>query len=102
MTYQDKILQCADCGYDFEFTSNEQAFYASKGLTNHPKRCKSCRNARKDSSRYGVRSENNSRKMYDVVCSDCGADAQVPFQPSGNRPVLCKNCYSNSYSRRSA
>lgn len=98
MTYQDIILQCADCGYDFEFTTSEQEFYASKGLTNHPKRCKSCRNARKGSGGHGGR--NNARQMYDVVCSDCGADAQVPFQPSGDRPVLCKNCFSNSYPRR--
>jgi len=97
MTYQDITLQCADCGYDFEFTISEQEFYASKGLTNQPKRCKPCRNAKKGSGSYGG---NSQRKMYDVVCSECGADAQVPFQPSGDRPVLCKTCYSNSYSRR--
>jgi len=99
MTYQDIILQCADCGYDFEFTVSEQEFYASKGLTNQPKRCKPCRNAKKGSGSYGSRN-NSPRKMYDVVCSECGANAQVPFQPSGDRPVLCKDCYSNSNSRR--
>ncbi|MDP4268180.1 MAG: zinc-ribbon domain containing protein [Bacteroidota bacterium] len=100
MTYQDIILQCSDCGYDFEFTVSEQEFYASKGLTNNPKRCKSCRNARKNSGGYGGRNDRSSRKMYDVVCSNCGINTQVPFQPSGDRPVLCKECYSNSSSRR--
>jgi len=92
MAYEDIILQCTDCGCDFEFTANEQEFYASKGLTNQPKRCKPCRNAKKGQGRGGYQ-----RKMYDAICSECGCAAQVPFQPSGDRPVLCKNCYSKSY-----
>jgi hypothetical protein len=47
MTYQDKSLRCADCGATFAFTVGEQEFYASKGLTNEPKRCRPCRDARK-------------------------------------------------------
>lgn len=93
MAYEDIILQCADCGCDFEFTSSEQEFYASKGLTNQPKRCKPCRNAKKGQRGGGFQ----QRRMYDAVCSDCGENAQVPFQPSGDRPVLCKSCYSKSY-----
>ena len=96
MAYEDIILQCADCGCDFEFTVSEQEFYASKGLTNQPKRCKPCRNARKG-SRGGGGGGYQQKRMYDVVCSQCGADAQVPFKPSNDRPVLCKNCYSKSY-----
>ncbi|OGI00700.1 MAG: zinc-binding protein [Candidatus Melainabacteria bacterium GWF2_37_15] len=103
MNYQDKTLQCADCGQNFEFSISEQEFYASKGLTNHPKRCKPCRNERKNSNSYGAKKDFRPRKMYDVVCTQCGADAQVPFQPNGNKPVLCKDCYSKpSFSRRSA
>ena len=93
--YQDITLQCADCGCDFEFTESEQDFYASKGLTNQPKRCKPCRGARKNNSRGGGGGF-QQRRMYDVVCSDCGRDAQVPFKPSSDRPVLCKECYSNA------
>lgn len=93
MAYEDIILQCADCGCEFEFTVSEQEFYASKGLTNRPKRCKPCRNAKKGGGRGGYQ----QKRMYDVICSNCGANAQVPFQPSGDRPVLCKSCYSNSY-----
>lgn len=102
MTYQNQNLQCADCGCEFEFSVSEQEFYASKGLSNPPKRCKPCRNAKKNSGGYGGggRGGYSPRQMYDVVCSECGKDAQVPFQPSGDKPVLCKECYSNSYSRR--
>ena len=98
MAYENITLQCADCGYEFEFTSSEQEFYASKGLTNQPKRCKPCRNARKGGGgRGGSGGGYQQKRMYNVICSDCGADAQVPFKPSNDRPVLCKACYSNSY-----
>ena len=47
MSFQDKSLQCADCGAAFTFSATEQEFFASKGFTNEPKRCPSCRQARK-------------------------------------------------------
>jgi CxxC-x17-CxxC domain-containing protein len=32
------------------------------------------------------------RKMYPIKCSDCGTDAEVPFEPKTDRPVYCKEC----------
>jgi len=32
--------------------------------------------------------------MFDTVCSDCGQETQVPFQPSGDRPVYCRDCFT--------
>ena len=43
----DQRIKCVDCGEEFLFTAGEQAFYASKGLTNAPTRCKPCRELRK-------------------------------------------------------
>ena len=34
------------------------------------------------------------RPVYQVVCSDCGKDSSVPFKPSGDRPVYCKECFT--------
>lgn len=45
--YTDKTITCKDCGQDFVFTAGEQEFYAEKGFTNEPQRCKPCRDARK-------------------------------------------------------
>jgi CxxC-x17-CxxC domain-containing protein len=28
-----------------------------------------------------------------VVCASCGQTTTVPFEPKGDRPVYCKNCY---------
>src|SRR5712691_11437357 len=35
-TFNDKNLTCADCGQEFVFSKNEQAFYAERGFTNEP------------------------------------------------------------------
>lgn len=90
MAYQDIILQCSDCGSDFTFTEGEQEFYATKGLSNQPKRCQTCR-----SNRKRVNNRFSQKRMYDVVCSECGIETQVPFRPSEDKPVFCKSCFEN-------
>ena len=35
------------------------------------------------------------REMFDAVCAECGKETQVPFQPSGSRPVYCRDCFSS-------
>lgn len=47
MSFEDKTLVCRDCGAAFTFTAGEQEFYAQKGFTNEPMRCRDCRQARK-------------------------------------------------------
>lgn len=51
--FQDKTIVCKDCGQEFTFTANEQEFFAEKGFTNEPQRCKPCRDARKGASNNG-------------------------------------------------
>jgi CxxC-x17-CxxC domain-containing protein len=33
------------------------------------------------------------RPMYQAVCADCKKDCEIPFKPSGDRPVYCKECF---------
>ena len=35
----------------------------------------------------------DDREMHKVTCADCGKKCEVPFKPSGDRPVYCKECY---------
>ncbi|HEV2457297.1 MAG TPA: zinc-ribbon domain containing protein [Ktedonobacterales bacterium] len=88
----DQTLRCRECGREFVFTVGEQEFYASKGLVHSPSRCPECRAARKagGGGSYGERAP---RQMYTAVCSSCGGEARVPFQPRGDKPVYCSNCY---------
>lgn len=96
--YQDKTLTCRDCGADFDFTVSEQEFYAEKGFTNEPGRCSQCRAARKQSSNrgFGSRGDRPPREMHPAICASCGAETEVPFKPSGDRPVYCFDCFSKN------
>jgi len=87
--FQDKTLTCKECGQDFVFTASEQEFYASKGFENEPGRCPNCRAAKKQ-QRGGDRRE---RQLYPAICSECGAETKVPFQPTGGKPVYCRECF---------
>ena len=53
--FENQELQCVECGETFEFSAEEQEFYAQKGYSN-PKRCPGCRARRK--------AQNNNRGGY--------------------------------------
>ncbi len=92
MSFQDKSIQCADCGANFTHSVEDQEFYQSKGYTNEPKRCPDCRQKRK-SERYGSSNYGTPRQMFPVTCADCGKDTEVPFEPRGDKPVYFSYCY---------
>ena len=118
MSYQDRTLNCVDCSQPFIWTEGEQEFYAQRGLTNEPRRCPDCRRARKSqqgggggggyssSGGYGGGGggggyssggggyDRPQRQMYPAVCSQCGKETQVPFQPRGDKPVYCSDCFA--------
>jgi CxxC-x17-CxxC domain-containing protein len=118
----DKTLTCRDCGQEFVFTAGEQAFYQERGFS-EPQRCPSCRSRRKaerssggyDSGGYGGGGSYSSggyggggggyggggggyssgpRQMYPAVCSNCGKETEVPFQPRSDKPVFCRECFA--------
>ncbi len=87
MTFTDRTLTCKDCGTSFVFSAREQEFYATKGFENDPARCPECREARK-------RERRGPREMHQVVCAQCGATTEVPFLPTGQKPVYCRDCFA--------
>ncbi len=110
MSYTDKQLKCADCGADFTFTAAEQERHAQLGFTNEPKRCGSCRAAKKQRMGGGGGGRGGggggyggggggggggSREFHTAVCANCGKEARVPFKPRGDRPVYCSDCFGN-------
>jgi|SRR3989344_7416529 len=34
-----------------------------------------------------------NRMMHKAVCANCGKECEVPFRPSGDRPVYCSDCF---------
>lgn len=95
--FTGKTINCVECSTDFEFSAGEQAKFKELGFTNEPKRCKPCREAKKaraGGGGGGGQRGGGSREMHAVVCADCGQNAQVPFKPSGDRPVYCSDCFA--------
>lgn len=118
----DKALRCVACGAEFVFTIREQEFHAAKGFTNEPRRCQSCRQARRTAggregaplrprheqaaartgegaepgvtgARPSASATQDERRTFAATCSACGGEAILPYEPVGNRPVLCSSCY---------
>jgi len=103
MSFEDKSLQCSDCGITFTHSAEDQEYYQSKGYTNEPKRCPECRQKRKSerngnsNNGYGYKAQ---RQMFPAVCADCGKETEVPFEPREDRPVYCSDCYRKVRSSR--
>jgi len=99
VAYEDKTLTCKDCGQSFTFTADDQEFFATKGYT-EPLRCPACRQARKaergEGGGYG-----SPRQMFPATCAECGKETEVPFEPRGDRPVYCRDCFSKRSPARS-
>ena len=104
-TLQDRVIKCVDCGEDFTFSVGEQEFYRDHGLTNAPTRCKRCRENRKGpkgvgggASRRGDAPRGGAgagppKPTFPAVCANCGKETMVPFKPSNDRPVYCRECF---------
>ncbi len=38
---------------------------------------------------FGTRSQ-----MHEAICAECGKTCEVPFKPTGDKPVYCSNCFT--------
>ena len=106
--HDDRELTCVDCGASFVFTAGEQQFYEERGFNSPPRRCKECRKQRKagggapgggggggdrHGSRGGGGGGGGNRPSFTAVCSACGAETTVPFEPDPSRAIFCRPCY---------
>src|SRR5215207_10258642 len=113
----DRTVTCRDCDQAFVFTAGEQAFYQERGFS-EPQRCPGCRQARKAQRNAGGDSYSSGggyggggggsygggggggyssgpRTMYPTVCSACGKETEVPFEPRSDKPVYCRECFQD-------
>jgi CxxC-x17-CxxC domain-containing protein len=124
MTYAERNLTCVQCGNDFTFSAEDQEFHAGRGYQD-PKRCPSCRSERRNSQggggggsygggggsygggggSYGGGGgggyDRPQRQMFAATCAQCGKEAMVPFEPRGDKPVYCSDCYKPAPRRSS-
>lgn len=42
------------------------------------------------------RFNNDRQEMFSATCANCGRQCEVPFRPTGSKPVLCRECFQNN------
>lgn len=80
----DKPIYCSDC---FEKRGN--------GNSDRDRNDRGGRRDFRDSrdSRDSRGSRDRDMEMYSAVCDDCGKDCEVPFKPTGEKPIYCSRCF---------
>ena len=99
MAYQDKILTCSNCNGEFIFSAGEQLFFFDKHFINDPRRCKACKTKRlnkKSPQASGAQVLSSRRTETAAICANCSAETILPFKPTMNRPVLCRQCFQSA------
>lgn len=43
----------------------------------------------------GSRGGGGDREMTKTTCSNCGKECEVPFKPTGSKPVYCNDCFKS-------
>ena len=83
---EDQTITCKDCGKEFTWSKEEQAYYSEKGFKNVPQRCLECREKAR-----GKREA--SQPKFNITCADCGKKTEVPFEAEKNQPIYCQECF---------
>ncbi len=50
-------------------------------------------------SRGGFDRNREDRQMFSAICDKCGAECELPFRPTGEKPVYCSNCFEKTSGR---
>ena len=51
---------------------------------------------RRDFGRRSFGGRGGGREMHKAICSNCGKNCEVPFEPTGSKPVYCNGCFKKS------
>lgn len=84
-------VTCSDCGKDCEVPfrpSGDRPVYCNTCFEKHGS-SNSDRAPRKDFQRGGF----ENKRMFDATCAKCGKKCEVPFRPTGDKPVYCSQCF---------
>lgn len=101
MAYQDQTLTCRDCGKSFVFTARDQEFFAEKGFTNAPTRCKDCRAIKKKAPAGGAGGgPAGSKALFKITCKKCGKVGEMATEPRKPEDVLCSECFYEAFKKQ--
>jgi|SRR3989344_1061138 len=94
MAYQDQTIICKDCGKNFIFTARDQEFFAQKGFSNAPTRCRDCRQKKKVTAEAAA-----NRVIYKINCKSCGKVGEMAVEPRKPNDVLCADCFYEAFEK---
>ncbi|KKP56485.1 MAG: hypothetical protein UR49_C0014G0001, partial [candidate division WS6 bacterium GW2011_GWF2_33_92] len=89
---------CDDCGKDCEVPfkpSSDKPIYCSRCFEKQGGYDREERGGREDRGGRRERGRDSDKQMFSAVCDDCGKDCEVPFRPSGDKPIYCSRCFEN-------
>jgi CxxC-x17-CxxC domain-containing protein len=96
MGYLDKSFFGTNYGPPPPFDSTKPNFYKILGPSSKSKNCvalHSSRNKRKgNGTAFGY--DRPKIRMFSAVCSQCGENVEVPFEPTNGKLVFCNDCYN--------
>ncbi|MBP6911813.1 MAG: hypothetical protein KBB88_01260 [Candidatus Pacebacteria bacterium] len=65
-----------------------------RGGDRYPKRDNGGNHHFKSNRDEGRKDFGSRPDMHTAICSDCGNTCEVPFRPTGDKPVYCNNCFA--------
>lgn len=92
---------CSECGNScevpFKPTNSRPVFCINcfkKDGNAKPRRSEEKSYDNRSFSRDSGRDRDSNRpQMYRATCAECGDSCEVPFKPTGGKPVFCSNCF---------
>jgi len=91
--FTDKTLTCADCGTPFTFSADDQAYHQERGFTNEPRRCQSCRAAKRVERGGGSSYSGSGGSSYSVAATVASARCSARHAASAARKRKCPSSH---------
>ncbi len=95
----DKPVYCSDCFGGKSDSAPRRS--DSRGFDSRRSSSRGSDSRRSDSRRFDSRrSDSGERSMHSAVCDECGKTCEVPFKPTGDKPIYCNDCFGGKGNSR--
>ena len=96
IAYLDEIR---NLGYDPLAERDEKRgksfFHMMRWLKDNPEMLRYAKTGWPRLRNYQLFKSYHAKQIFNAVCSECGSECEVPFQPKADKPVFCQKCWSN-------
>jgi len=75
-------------------------FHMMRWLKDKPEMLKYAKTGWPRLKNYQLFKQFHTLPTFNAMCSECGTNCEVPFQPKADKPVYCKKCWGNHRPRR--